>query len=192
MKTFVAFSGGVDSTYNLYRWLKENPEDKILVHHVVYFNKEGTGLRGYFEKESVDKILSWLNSQGLTNYEYRESILDLTNFPRHGLDTITLASIHSTLLLAYPDIEFILDNSPEDEFKRLGWRMKNRKERRDRIMNIIIGRKLTPIYSITHMSKQEIVNSMPKELFELTWYCRSPNEDGSTCGKCHTCKQVQE
>lgn len=41
MNTFLALSGGIDSTYNLWRWLSNHPNQTLLVHHVVYYNREG-------------------------------------------------------------------------------------------------------------------------------------------------------
>lgn len=192
MDTFIAFSGGIDSTYNLWRWLKENPKKKILVHHVTYFNNEGTGLRGYHEKEAVDNILRWLNEQGLTNYEYRESVLDLKDFPRFGLDHITLSPLHALLLSAYPDINKWVKNTPRDEYERLGDQLQAWFTRADRLIRIIAKKQYDTIYSLEKMYKKDIIEAMPIELLELTWYCRSPQIDGSTCGQCHTCKQVSE
>ncbi len=189
MDTFIALSGGIDSTFNLWRWLVKNTDRKILVHHVTYFNREG---RGYYEKQSVDKILQWLNGQGLTNYVYRESILDLTDFRRYGLDTITLASLHGTLLLGYVDIKYWVANTPKNEFKRLGDGVMHRRRRSREIVKVITNREYQSVYSLESMTKKEIINAMPKELFELAWYCRRPKADGSVCGECHTCKQVRE
>lgn len=189
IETFIAFSGGIDSTYNLWRWLKDNPDDIILVHHVTYYNQEG---RAEYEKKAVDQVLDWLRKNGLTNFHYVESILDLRQFRRIGLDTITLASLHGTLLKGYWEVKYWVTNTPKNEYSRLGDGVMARREKAKEIIKVITGKRYQSVYGLDKMTKREIINSMPKELFELTWWCRRPKEDGTVCGKCHTCKQVKE
>lgn len=188
--TFHGFSGGIDSTYNMWRWLKENPDKTLLVHHITYYNNEGGGRRGYLEKEAVGNILNWFNEQGLTNYVYHESILDITDIPRFGLDTITMASLHGTVLLGYRGVSKWIANTPKNEYNRIGNEVFRRRKISRRIVKMITGRDFLPVYSLADMTKKQIMTAMPPELLELCWYCRRPTEDFKTCGECHTCKQV--
>lgn len=189
IETFIAFSGGIDSTYNLWRWLRDHPEQTILIHHVAYYNGEK---RTLYEQKAVHQVLKWLNDQGMTNYKYVESILDLTQFKRYGLDTITLASLHGTLLTAYWDVKYWIANTPRDEYIRIGDAVTRRRERADDIIKLITNKRYQRIYSLHKLTKKQIIEDMPPELFKLTWYCRRPTKEGMVCGECHTCKQVEE
>lgn len=190
LTTLHAFSGGIDSTYNLWRWLEENPDKTLLVHHITYHNHEG---RGDAELKAVHDILAWLKEKDLTNYIYIESLLDLTAFKYIGLDSTTLAALHGTLIAGYRTVRYKTDNTPINEWTRLGeTEMNRRRDRASKIIRIVAGRNLSPVYSLRNMKKEEIIAAMPPDLLALCWYCRRPRKDGSICGKCHTCKQVKK
>lgn len=38
-----------------------------------------------------------------------------------------------------------------------------------------------------NITKEEMIQEMPKDLLELTWSCRRP-DNGNPCGHCHACK----
>ncbi len=188
MNTFIALSGGIDSTYNLYQWLKKNPKQRILVHHINYYSFEG---RGDYEKKAVQDVLKWLRSKGYKNFKYVETTFDNSKFGRMGFDSEVLAPIHAFVIKRYKTLRTYILNAPKDEYDRLGSELQRRNEFSKKILETILGYQMNYITPLAKMSKQEIIADMPKDLLELCWYCRHPRADGSTCGQCHTCKQVK-
>ena len=73
MRTLLNFSGGIDSAYCLYRYLKDDPRETLLVHHLNLINKEG---RAPHEKQAVKSILDWCVKNGIANFKYIESAFD--------------------------------------------------------------------------------------------------------------------
>ena len=51
------------------------------------------------------------------------------------------------------------------------------------------------IFTILEVTRQEMLDEMPRELFELTWSCREPvqTEFGwEPCGNCQVCEPFKE
>lgn len=51
------------------------------------------------------------------------------------------------------------------------------------------------IHPVLHMTKEEIMCKMPKELLNMTWSCRTPikkNNSFIPCNKCKPCKEIDE
>lgn len=189
MDTLLNFSGGIDSTYVLYNWLKSNPDKKILVHHIHIRNREN---RFDKEAESVQKILEWLRKKGLDNFEYIESVFDYRQTKGLCLDGLVINFFTALISEGYPEIRYTLLCTPLDEKLRLGHNLDSRRRRYESLRNAVgVGVNLSAKEVVIDMFKQEIIAALPPDLYELTWYCRRPQEDGSTCGECHTCKQVQ-
>ena len=46
-------------------------------------------------------------------------------------------------------------------------------------------------YPLKGMTKKQVMEGLPKDLLELTWYCRTP-KNNNVCGNCITCKEVRE
>lgn len=188
MNTLLNLSGGIDSVYVAYKWLKEHPKETLLIHHCSLRTHEK---RWGKEDEAVKKVLAYFNQHGLTNYEYVETILDIQTFKPKMWDSSLLATITAFLMRAYPDIKFILNNTPKDEHIRLsGGRLLQRTQRATTIRNAITSRPLKVIPMLDAIMKSEIIKDMPEDLFELCWYCRTPKND-DVCGTCHTCLQVK-
>lgn len=186
---FHALSGGIDSVYSMWKWLKENPDKILIVHHVHYQSHE---FRRDQESKAVKNVLKWFKDNNLTNFKYHESWLDTSSLGAIGYDTISLAALHGFVLKKYPYIRYILDNAPKDEVLRLGIiELENRKRKAEAIRKTITGKNFLPIHMLRHMTKKEIIEDMPKDLLELCWYCRRPQGD-KPCHTCHTCKQVDE
>ena len=58
--TLLMFSGGIDSTYVAYSYLLQNPDKKLLIHHINLQNHEN---RSFCQKRSVDNILNYFQQQ---------------------------------------------------------------------------------------------------------------------------------
>lgn len=197
METLLNFSGGVDSTYVLWHWLKSNPDKTLLVHHCHW---QTISNRHDQESKAVADILKWMDDHGLTNYKYIETTVDIKQLGVRPIDHQIIAFLTGTLLLnpKYHSIKYILSATIKDEVDRLGsilnaiWA--DGDAIRDNVkLTMFSDKKARPttVRYIANKYKHQLIKEMPKELFELTFYCRTP--DGfKACGKCHTCKQVDQ
>lgn len=93
--------------------------------------------------------------------------MDLRDFPRFGFDTVTLASVHATLLTGYPGIQTMLNNTPKDEYERLGGELDRRKRKQNEIFQTILGKTLRVRYALKNKTKQEIIEDIPKRSFKI-------------------------
>lgn len=192
MDTMINFSGGIDSVYVAWRYLTENPNKILLIHHVVLKTREKRWHKG---KVAVNEVLAWFKKKGLDNFEYVETSVDISNlYPRMFDSTLTdFMQIAILRCQKYSTVVNVLNNTPKNEYERLG---EAELERRWVIPREF--RKVTKtdyintIPKLKDMYKIDIIRDMPKELFELCWYCRRPTASGGTCGQCHTCKQVEK
>ena len=57
-------------------------------------------------------------------------------------------------------------------------------------MSIMALREIDVFYPICEMEKWQLIDEMPKELLELTWWCRAPYND-NPCKRCFTCQAVE-
>lgn len=179
--SLIQLSGGIDSTYVLWKWLVDNPNDFCVVHHINF--KGITEDRLNNERESVYKILKWLDSKGLNNYFYLENNFDYGNFTSSIYD-VELCGFLAGVILISPRwrgvskmIHSIYDSESEREAKR------------QLLMNITSERKIESVYPLYKKEKWQVINEMPPDLLELCWYCRKPNGNNK-CGECHTCIDV--
>jgi len=199
--TLIQFSGGVDSTYVLWKWLVDNPDEYCLVHHIKLINYQQ---RHDFELEAVDKILRWLDNKGLKNYFYVQNTFDYGNFSSVIPDS-EICGFHAGILLRLPRwksinkvILPIYDNAPLS----LLWH-----NNRLKIMEIASKRSV-PLFSpekgcysvqnryevihpLVGLLKTDVIRAIPRELLNLCWYCRTPLNN-KICGKCHACREVEK
>ena len=187
MKTLLNLSGGIDSTYVAYKWLKEHPKEKLLIHHCSLRTREE---RWKKEDEAASNIIQWLKENGLDNFEYIESVMDNRQIKPSMWDSSIMAVFTAMIVNSY-GVTQVLNNTPKDEYTRLGQGILQMLSRARQIRQAITSKPLDTVFMLKDMSKRQIIESMPKELFELCWYCRIPQGD-ETCGQCHTCKQVKE
>ncbi len=197
MDTALAFSGGVDSVYCLWDYLKRNPRKKILIHHVKmsYCNNEVHKRRQTEEYRSVKKILNWLNNNGFKNrVKYYESILDYGTITTATYDIIATAFYTGVLLKKHRNIKYVISSTNLNEGLTLDLEeikaKKKRADRHDLIKLIACREDIEMTYPIYTKDKTQLIKEMPKSLFELCWYCRTPTENNQPCKKCFTCKSV--
>ena len=196
MDTLLNFSGGIDSTYCLWRYLVENPKKKLLVHHChmkTSFNRHDQ------ESQAVADILKWMDDHGLTNYKYIETTVDIRQLGVKPVDHQIINFITGTICLnaKYYGIKYLLLPTIRDEVERLGkryltaiWEDSQLFRSSPRLtMGTDKRAKLQPVTPIIERYKQDFIKEMPKDLFDLTFFCRIP-KGRKACGKCHTCKQA--
>lgn len=180
--TLIQLSGGIDSTYVLWKWLKENPNKFAIVHHINLKSYEDRDLK---ELEAVDNILKWLDKNGLNNYFYIQSVFDYGDIPgaTHDVNVcgyfagiiFRTRRFHHTNRQHLP----IYKTNSEREIKRR------------QLTNFISDKEVEFIYPLKGKEKWQIIEELPEELFNLTWYCRSPI-DNKRCQKCFSCNDVDK
>ncbi len=198
--TFLNLSGGVDSTYYLWRWLLDNPEEKILVHHCLFFQR-----RVKEEKEACDKIIKYLRDHGLENFKYVETGMQKGTLRGKVLDIEVLSGISSIVVKNHPSVKNVLlsycreETSPLHNHLLNGGKVddfdpKHRYAKINKVLEILTDRKFNYICYRDKggglLSKKEMIHTMPQQLFEMTWYCRRP-VNGKVCNNCHTCNKVK-
>jgi 7-cyano-7-deazaguanine synthase in queuosine biosynthesis len=183
--TIIQLSGGIDSAYVLYEWLKNNPNEYCLVHHIKLKNHEG---RISMESKAVKSILKWLTDNGITNYIYLES----------GFDYGNLGFIIKDVEVCGFFLGVIIRNNKWTKIKEILMPIYKPEagKRHTRAQNIrkMVGfnKKYIEVkFPIKHLEKVDVLKMIPKDLFELCWWCRTPVES-NVCGKCKTCKEVQD
>jgi len=192
MDTLLHFSGGQDSTYVLYQWLKNNPTKKLLVHHINLHHPAEPRSMG--EKKAVKKILNWLRKNGFKNFVYYESSFDYGTLPRIAIKDIQIVALFSGIILRSPQFKTIKNIL-------LPWHKgevnASHINRGFRVVDMLEGLDVPKddynlIFPIEHLSRQQMADNMPKELLQLCHCCRRPKPNGKNCGSCRTCKELKE
>lgn len=204
LELLVNFSGGIDSTFLLYKLLKE--KRNVLVHHCVLENPENRGLP---ENVAVNNILNWLVENNLNTFKYITSGFHYGNLGYIVRDVEVIAFMSSVILrnpLHSSIKEIAISANSEDETIDPN---EESMVRRNKILDAILpkGNNVKLIYPIIDKSKQDIIKEMPEDLFKMTWFCRTPlyfasdntkigpdNQKDiaywSPCRSCKTCIQV--
>ena len=178
--TLIQFSGGIDSTFVLWWWLLNHPDEYCVVHHIdmMHFEK-----RNKEELDAVDRVLRWLDSQGLKNYFYLQNPFDYGNIPGVVYDVEVCGFLAGIILYSerFKSISKV--------FFPIYGHETTREQIRKEVMHLTAKRKVECIYPLVGLSKTDVMKMMPYELLKLCWYCRVPL-DGKACGNCNTCEQV--
>jgi 7-cyano-7-deazaguanine synthase in queuosine biosynthesis len=192
MKTLINISGGVDSIYCAWKLLTENPDQIYLLHHVTSSKKflpDNSRIKK--EKKAVDDFLEYLKKNAITNFAYLESKLYTMDPKINRILDIEMVGIYTGIILrTYRSIEnIIISANVEDLQQSNGYNLRS-KTRFEIINAISRNHPINYIYPISDLTKRQITEKMPVDLLELCWYCRNPNLDGTTCGKCQPCRNI--
>jgi 7-cyano-7-deazaguanine synthase in queuosine biosynthesis len=189
METLINLSGGVDSVYCVWKLLKENPDEKFLIHHVA----RGKTVRTKKEKESVDSVLKYLKDNDLTNYKYIETTgydLPKSVSAIKGIEMVGFFT--GVILRSYKNIKkIVICANSEDLVQGDGYNLRS-KTRFDITHATSRGIEVEYLYPIRNMTKGEIADSLPVELLSLCFYCRKPDMEGNPCGKCQPCVNIRK
>lgn len=191
-KTLIHFSGGMDSSFALYDWLRTNKdnhrEQNIIVHHIQF----NSNLRTLRETLAVERTLEFFVQRGLTKFEYFVSGFEQGTLPHLGLKDIQIVSLYTAMILKQPtfNVDKILvpwhKGETSDNPVKKGYRIKNALKG--------FGVETLPefIFPIEHLTRREIATLMQKELLEITSSCRKPLSITENCGVCRTCQELKE
>ena len=184
-KTCISITGGVDSTYLLYKTLSET-QDEVTAFHVDFTELTPEVNSANLEKMSAQNVVNWLKSnvrgfkfenivaiskEDMRYYATREALKQGQKYIENGFDKFLIAKIYgdigrsTTGNLAF--INTLKNNFPTKVF--------------------------TPLRDIKQGKPHAIVN-LPKELYNITLKCgKCTIENGimTPCGKCtFKCKYV--
>jgi 7-cyano-7-deazaguanine synthase in queuosine biosynthesis len=191
--TILPLSGGLDSTYCMYDYLKKNPVKVLMVHHVKLKNYEG---RWEHELKAVHAILNWFRENNMANFKYIESGFDYGDIRYVNHDVVTIGYVTGTILRnpRNNSIKTVISPTCLEESKGYGEPTSALTLRHKRKLDVIKTASnredIKLSYPILKIGKGDIKRILPKELYSLCWYCRRPTFEGKVCGTCRTCRRV--
>lgn len=187
--SLLMLSGGLDSAWALVKLLKET-DDEVLVHHmhlITDFRREEP------EKQSCQKIVEYCRKH-YRPFTYSETAIDHRGMSSHGIDLIAAGFTAGVVAASYfsetnKHIDrWIVGISTEDRVPL------RRFIRADNVCRYNCQSNEPPtFYKFPPVSQQEIIDTLPVDLYELTWSCRQPviTVNGyKPCGSCATCERL--
>lgn len=192
MKTLLLFSGGLDSTYSLYRLLQEGKGVDLL-----YADGGQHPHKRAAEEIARKEVLTRLSHHLKITSEFKtwepRSTIKFGNSPSVGFSQVPawlIASleivdpaIHDEVIVSYVagDQAVAVLNDMRDAWYYL-WRVAK-----------VSSAALVPLnFHLVYMTKEDIVNQLPQEIVEATWVCETPivsSDDYLPCGACPACKR---
>jgi 7-cyano-7-deazaguanine synthase in queuosine biosynthesis len=183
---FLNLSGGVDSTFALWRLLADG--HRIVAHHCRLSNREG---RQPYEKAAVDGVLAWLAARGLDRrLDYIESGYDHGTLGRLAYD-VEVVGFFTGVALRDPrrrTIATVVVSANADDVSVVK-PSTPRVVRRRLIAEATAGRKINWWIPYASLTKAQMVDQTPPDLLALTWWCRRPTDERA-CGTCKPCREV--
>lgn len=190
-RTLVMFSGGIDSTGALWHVLN-HPEKygEVHVHHVHMQNIEK---RWRAEAMAVKAVLGYMKKHAKADFTTSESVINTPHLNGKFLfDTEVTGFITGYMTSRDPLITRVVFGATGTDFARgvssavaRGKALHNAFHLDDKDHSGAIKE-----YPMGELTKQQVYETLPAELAELTWSCRRPRYvDGVPveCGTCKTC-----
>lgn len=187
--TLLHLSGGQDSTYVAWKWLVDNPDRVLFIHHINLYHKSENRL--YAENEAVQKILKWFKRNRIRNFVYYESDFSYGNLPRISIKDIQICTVFSSIILRTPsfrNIKTLLLSWHKGEVNDPGI---NRGYRVKALLKAFEIEGINLEFPISEMTRRQMADDMPADLLKLAHTCRKPDMRGA-CGKCKTCMEMKE
>lgn len=195
----INLSGGVDSTYYLWKLLQRKGV-KVLVHHCDLFKQ-----RVEEERRAVDRVLSFFSPD---RYELRRTV-----FSRKGitgkLQDIEVVFFMAGLLAkdtdAFPNLHRVVMSRCKEELEqnrllhshvKSGRPLAEFKAPGNRIATAVqtllsVSRRPLRVESPYQTTpKATMIAELPLELVKAVWYCRKPSRPGVPCETCHACRRA--
>lgn len=187
--TLLLLSGGIDSAWCL--WQRVQAGLPTRTHHVVLKDHEG---RARVESAATKRVLSWIHSNGGSNLiHHTESTVDFGTV-RWIPKNFYLWAYWAGVIMAAPsgrDITTVVLPRHSDAFPggpTSPGALKS-DEAYTTTIQLITGRAPQLEFPMAHLTKAEVIQSMPEGLLAACWWCRRP-QNGKPCHQCQTCRQV--
>jgi len=192
MISLVMLSGGIDSAYALHKVLTET-DDEVLVHHVHLL----TDLGRHIPEASACQSIARYCQKFIRPFHYSESTIDHRRFVAHGYDLMAAGfeagMVASSFHIAHRNKKSIDrwivgissdDDVPAHRIERAGETAR---------FNCMFDPK-PKLFIFPRIDVRDQLRKMPRELAEMTWSCRKPeNVPGKSveCNKCSACLRRQ-
>ena len=183
------YSGGLDSLGMVYRLLTE-PEYKDHIVHIHHVHNRNVEHRDRAEAVIVEQVLKELERLGFSFF-YSES--QIATQPYNGkfmYDSDSMNFFAGYICSVNPNIVNVAMGMQANDYNLA---LEERRKRADKILGAFT--EVKKIYPVLDMTKREIYDSLPSTLKNLFWSCRHPMYEVdkiSPCGKCKTCRKLQE
>lgn len=194
MTTLAMFSGGLDSTAMLWKLLAVS-EEPLRVHHIRMVNREG---RADAEQAAVEGIIAYCRAH-CRAFRYSESALDFSALEAIPIDYLSIAYVACQVAIDTPGCTRIAVGTLARDTDEV-----NRSARQRKVFDVMYqcyrARKVGEpdvqwIYPVHGCSKLELAASLPPELLDRTWSCRTPLRTPTgfqACGRCKACRARAE
>jgi 7-cyano-7-deazaguanine synthase in queuosine biosynthesis len=193
--TLVMFSGGIDSTAALFYVLSHSEiyGNNIHVHHINIQNEEN---RWEVELMAVNATYEYLREHLKFSFTTSESTFNTPSFNGNFLYDVEIIGFMSGYMTSRdPSIKKVIIGATGTDWRKETEHSKKTIERSKSMHNafhrdVEDHSGLVKEFPMKDMTKQEVYDSLPPELAELTWSCRRPQFiDGkfAECGRCRTC-----
>jgi 7-cyano-7-deazaguanine synthase in queuosine biosynthesis len=179
------FSGGLDSTAALLTLLQDK-ENIVHLHHLRLVNQEN---RIKAEDIAVDIIVEHISK--IKPITYSESYHEYPSYNNSFIwDSDLYNFIAGTICMSLPNIKSVAIGRTKTDYG-----IEERSIRGTSILKLLAPN-VEKIYPVGHLTKAEIYNTIPEELRNMTWSCRTPikisNGMFKECGKCKTCLEISK
>lgn len=180
--TLLMFSGGLDSTGAFWKLLTDGCD--VHVHHMKLKNIEN---RMAAEEKAVSNIYAYVERK--YSFTHSESLHEYSCFNNNFIGDSEIASFMAGhICISSPSIKHVAFGRTATDGN-----MERRLIKPNKIFSSF-DPQAYKIYPVIHLTKQEVYDSLPKELSALTWSCRTPVYNGRNiekCGKCHACYHLK-
>lgn len=192
----IVFSGGLDSTFLLFRNLLEGPVYTLYVKSSQGERKIEKELKAreriikHLEKVTGNKVLqdyivdlsvkvSWrtnnyANDEGLgfhkSHWRFKQPFLWF-----HGMFSVVNSEIHSKVLMGY-----VTGDQISSQLHRLheAWVS----------LSIVTFSEVVPLdFPLMFVRKTDMLRDLDEKIVKLTWTCEEPTEKGRACQRCAAC-----
>jgi tRNA(Ile)-lysidine synthase TilS/MesJ len=187
----VMLSGGLDSSYLLYYYLKETNYN-IHAHHVILKSKSEPRWKN--ELKASNQVVDYCK-KNTRKFYYTTSVWDWGDVRSIVRDICLVSIVAGTIIkevkgdYIYLATGRVADDNNNESSRRLFesnlssklWYSISTEFATNKKIHSVIQRPLV------EMTKKSIIESAPNELINLTWSCRTPR-NGKPCGVCHACR----
>lgn len=183
------YSGGLDSLGMVYKLLTD-PEYKDYALHIHHMHNKNVERRYKAEAVTVKIALDELKSMGY-KFEYSASEIGVPVYGnRFMFDTDSINFFAGYICSVNPNIEKVAMGMNAGDANHS---LEERRKRADALLAAFT--QVKKIYPVLDMSKREIYDSLPDNLKNKFWSCRTPVYSETTitpCGECNTCRKLRE
>lgn len=180
----VIWSGGCDSTAILYAVAKKFSTKEKPVLAVSYDFSHIQGMKRHKEDQAKEKFLTYCKQEGL-NIDHRVISLnvDLDVYPYNSLiQAYTWVSTISPYLMDKTNLYlgYIKSDDVWHQFAEL--------QELFTVSQKFLKREINVLTPLRYREKEEIIKYLVEiGIYEMTWYCELPTDEGKRCGQCKPC-----